>query len=379
MLKRFVESGADVVFVSSTTHTEQPWTEAAKNALRSIGVKRVEVFVPGRLSRLADRSLGRWEKVVSSRNNSIYDEMPCTLSYKRWFRQLVDSVEPDQILMNYAWFDQLMRHDLWQGVKRTIESHDILLINRSYRDKAYTLLAERASGAPAQQVYHLDLMNECPLPDLGSELEIYDRYDTTIAISKADVTALGSRLKHSRVSLIPISEAPRSIENEYRDGMVLAMGPNPFNQLALGFFCECVWPLAKKLNPRIKAYITGSVQPPCPVPEGIVHLGFVQDLGPLFQRAKFAVSPVFVGTGEQVKIVEYLACGLGVIALDVPTVSRLLQDKKSGILARDASHMAEAISELYTDDSRCRNYGAAAREIVTEDFRTNSSFRNVFL
>lgn len=379
MLENFMNAGADVTLVSSTTHTEQPWTDTAISHLKSKGIRLVEVFTPDRISRVFDRSIGRIEKKINRNSNSIYAEMECGLSYRRWFRQVVERVVPDSIVISYAWFDQLMRHDRWQGIQRHIDTHDIVAITKLYRDHACDLLAAREAGAAAHDIYNLKLMDELALPNIDAEIDIFDHYNNTIVVSEADLILLRSRLKKSRVCLIPIGERPRHLNNEYRDGVLLAMGPNPFNRLALGFFCELVWPLVRKLIPQASAYITGSVAPPCPLPEGIVNLGFVDDLRPLFENVKFAVSPVFLGTGQQVKIVEFLSCGLGVVALDVPTVSPLLKHGVNGMITRNAEEMAVAISDLYQDRTRCMAYGKAGRELIASDTEENAGFLRTFL
>jgi glycosyltransferase involved in cell wall biosynthesis len=377
LLDNFVGAGAEVVFASSNVHSEQPWTNAAKNSLEGRGISKMAVYSPGRF----DKTIDKW--IPKKRNahgiQKIFDEQPCEFSCKFWFHRLVERERPDLIVINYAWFDQLMLHGKWKGIKTAMETHDFLSVNKVYRDQAYRLLALRSVGASPEEVYNLRIMAEVPFPDIDSEIQIYDRYDKTIAISAVDSVALKSKLKNSEVALIPIGEKPRYLSNQYREGIVLSVGPNPFNQLALGFFCEQVWPLVRKLNPRARAYITGLINAPCPIPEGVEHLGFVENLELLFEQVKFAVSPVFIGTGQQVKIVEYLACGLGVVAVDVSTVSPLLKNGINGLLAKDANEMAHAIAALYDDDARCRSYGMAAREAIALDHMENIFFKRAFL
>jgi glycosyltransferase involved in cell wall biosynthesis len=379
MLGNFINIGADVTLVSSTIHTEQPWSDNSISHLKRKGIKQVKVFKPDRKSRAVDRSIGRIEKKIVRNLNSIYTEIECSLSYRIWFRRVVDRANPDLIVINYAWFDQLMRHDRWQGIQRHIETHDVVTITKFYREKACDLLAAREAGAPPHEVYNVKLMDELTLPNIDTEIEIFDRYNNTIVVSEADQNLLFSRLSKSRVCLIPIGERPRQLNNEYRDGILLAMGPNPFNRLALGFFCEIVWPLVRRLVPKASAYITGSVAPPCTLPEGIVNLGFVDDLRPLFENVKFAISPVFLGTGQQVKIVEFLSCGLGVVALDVATVSPLLRHGVNGMITRSAEEMAAAIADLYQNRALCMSYGKAGRDLIALDSVENAGFLSTFL
>ena len=376
MLDDFVGAGAEVVFASSRSHSEQLWTDAAKTSLEAKGISKVAVHSPRWFHKKIDKWIPRPNLTPGIQR--IFNDQHCDIYYKAWFHRLVERENPDLIFINYAWFDQLVLHDKWAGIKTAIETHDFLLLNKVYQDKAYELLALREAGAKPEEVYNLRLMAEIPFPDIDSEMQIYDRYDKTIAISAVDSYVLKKNLKISEVSLIPIGEKPRNIDNQYREGIVLSMGPNPFNQLALGFFCEQVWPLVRKLNSRVRAFITGSVEAPCPIPDGVEHLGLVDNLEQLFEKVKFAISPVFIGTGQQVKIVEYLACGLGVVALDISTVSPLLKNGINGVLAKDSKEMAHAIAGLYDDDFRCRSYGTAARETIAVDHRQNNYFKKAF-
>ena len=58
-----------------------------------------------------------------------------------------------------------------------------------------------------------------------------------------------------------------------------------------------------------------SINDPVRPAESVTLRGFVNDLDPLLASARFAICPVFGGTGQQIKIVEAIARGLPVVAL----------------------------------------------------------------
>lgn len=376
MVQRLVEIGFDVTFSSSTAHTDQEWTQASREQLKKMGVSNVAIYE----RRIWSPFVNRITRLTtgSKPTNPVHQALDCSPDYRLWFRRLVDSEAPDLLLINHIWFDQMVDHTRWRGIHRVLETLDLMTVNAALRNRVEPLLRSREAGTLDDALYDEKFMSKTPEVDSSAECELCANFDTVISISNAEHQLLTSRLPNADIRLVPISEPPRPLRNEYREGVLLTMGPNQFNRQALGYFCERVWPIARRLNPSITATITGSVTPPCPIPEGIQLAGLVPDLAPFYSTARVSVSPVFVGTGQQVKIVEAMAAGLPVIALDVPTVSSLLIPGISGLIAQNASEMAEMLVALYGDSERCRAMGNQARELITNDWKESPQFRAAF-
>jgi glycosyltransferase involved in cell wall biosynthesis len=104
--------------------------------------------------------------------------------------------------------------------------------------------------------------------------------------------------------------------------------------------------------------------------EGVVELlGWVDDMADLYARVDIVVLPSY-REGLPKSLIEAGACGLAVVATDVPGCREVVTDGQDGLLvpARDATALATAIRRLHEDPSGARRLGGAARAKVLAEF-----------
>jgi glycosyltransferase involved in cell wall biosynthesis len=103
----------------------------------------------------------------------------------------------------------------------------------------------------------------------------------------------------------------------------------------------------------------GVMEFPDPTLEVIGHVQCA-DVGVLFTH----------GEGISNSIMEYMACGLPVVASDVGGTPELVVDGVTGILVPpgDTDGAAEALSALRSDRSRARSMGEAGRKRILDEF-----------
>jgi glycosyltransferase involved in cell wall biosynthesis len=104
--------------------------------------------------------------------------------------------------------------------------------------------------------------------------------------------------------------------------------------------------------------------------QGLVHFpGHVQDMPGLLAEADIFVLPSY-REGLPRSLIEAGACGLPLIATDVPGCRDVITNGRDGILipVRDAAALANAISQLVTDPDLASRLGVAARERVLRSF-----------
>jgi glycosyltransferase involved in cell wall biosynthesis len=113
--------------------------------------------------------------------------------------------------------------------------------------------------------------------------------------------------------------------------------------------------------------VTGYCSDRVAAEDNVVRGGFVPDLVPVYERARFLVCPVFGGTGQQVKIVEAMAHGLPVVALRRVADRSPLLHGVNGLVAECAEEFAQHVIRLWHDTELCRRLGTAARETVAAE------------
>jgi len=92
------------------------------------------------------------------------------------------------------------------------------------------------------------------------------------------------------------------------------------------FLAEC-WPLIRAAAPEARLDLCGSAgRALAALPPGVVALGLVPDLGAVLHRAACAVAPVLAGSGLKIKMLDYLAHGLPVVATPLAAAGMPLED-----------------------------------------------------
>lgn len=101
----------------------------------------------------------------------------------------------------------------------------------------------------------------------------------------------------------------------------------------------------------------------------IEFLGYVNNLPEVIPQCEVIVLPSY-REGTPRVLLEAAACGVAVVATDVPGCREAVRRDVTGLLVppRDAEALAEAISTLLADPARCRAMGQAGRRFVHQVF-----------
>lgn len=108
----------------------------------------------------------------------------------------------------------------------------------------------------------------------------------------------------------------------------------------------------------------------------VVFAGSRRDVVPLLNGADFAVH-ASDDEGLPNAVMEYMACGLAVVATDVGGTGELIRHWKEGYLVQRGDHraLAERLLDLVTSPSLCRRFGEAGRQRITERFPLDGMIR----
>lgn len=288
-----------------------------------------------------------------------------------WFSRLVQQLKPDLVYMVHAYWDALLDHRRFAHLPRVMETIDLVSLNARMWAHLQGRLPAAPSDPAACDPALLDegFFDRAGLQALPDEFRVYDRYAATVAISRSEADAIERSTRRTRVVHLPMTLDPAYPGNRYDGPALFPTGPNPFNVQAYLYFVRRVLPLVLRREPgfvlRVTGYCDASRVAPCP---GVELAGWVDDLRPVQAAARFAVSPVFGGTGQQVKIVEAMANGLPVVALRSPAERSPLEHGVSGLVADDAAEFADHVVRLWRDPALCRTMGEAARETIRREY-----------
>jgi len=368
MVRGLADAGFGVTFASAGLHTDRPWTDGSRAALKEAGADEIAIFEgPGWYAARRDRLEQRWRRALS-RQTRLETRFVCPWSLRRWFHELVASRDADLVFINYVWFDQMVPHAAWQQRRRALETHDLVSVNAQMWQFAVAQAGRvQSQGGAETMMAEFELARKTFVPD-PYEFTIQGRYDVAIAISEAECEAMLQSGAGVRAIHLPFVMEPVRLKNSYAGPALLTTGPNPFNRQGLLYFMKALLPAVRQQAPTFQLAVTGEAAQNAEEEPGVARLGFVPDLRPLYEDAAFLLCPVFAGTGQQVKMVEALAHGVPVVAFERAARASFVRHGENGLVAHTGAELAEHAAELYRNRALCRRLGSAARETMSAEF-----------
>lgn len=197
------------------------------------------------------------------------------------------------------------------GVASTVKEHDLTFISMERRAATELNFAKRL-------LWKWDAARM-----KRWELAMLERMDSIIVLSQKDKLIVESLLPSKPVIL----ERPSG--TAYIDACqtrvahnVLYFGAlNRFeNQNGLRWFIDKVWPCILRESPRSRLHVVGGGASPellSKASGSVVFHGFVADPSAVFSSCAVAVAPILSGAGIKIKVLDYLASDLFVVATAV--------------------------------------------------------------
>lgn len=371
MVLGLISMGCRVTIASTTLYWNTPWTPASVAGLKEKGVQSIRLYKPTLLDYSLVAPAYKYQTLFN-RRPSVDSRLYTPPWMQRWFKGVLDDVDPDTIFMNYAYWDGLLDHQEQSSKLRIIHSHDLISLNvRLQRALAPHITRSSMSALQAAD----DILSEGYFDRLNlradsEETAIYDRYDYTMAVSTDEAQYIRQHTSKTDVVMTPVVQEPNSLTNTYDGNALFALSPHMFNVHGYLYFVKRVLPAVLKQQPSFSLHVTGSwyrnLRPA--IEEGVDIRGFVPDLDVEYQHARFFVCPVFGGTGQQVKIVEAMAHGLPVVALAGTARNSPIEHGTNGLIANNADEFAQYVVQLWGDKALCRRLGEAARATIAAQY-----------
>ena len=369
MLAGLRDLGCEVTLLSSALWAYPAWQAASVEYLKENWVNEVYVHESSRLDRWYVRvrqEFYRRFNIVPAINSSMYVRP----DMRRWFMRRIHDLTPEVILMHYAYWDGLLDHQVLQSSVRIVDALDLTTLNQQMQQALIRYLPRPPIRADrvAPQALNEDFFVKLGLTAQPLEFQIYDRYSHTIAISTKEADIIKHHTRRTEITVVPVTQAIVRLANRYTGPALFATGPNPFNIQGYLYFVQNVLPRVRSRLPSFSLQVTGYCCQFVGPADGVILRGFVPDLRSVYETTRFSICPVFGGTGQQIKIVEAMAHGVPVIALQSAAESSPIRHGANSLIAQNAEEFAQYVVQLWTDVDLCRRLGEAARETIAVEY-----------
>lgn len=208
---------------------------------------------------------------------------------------------------------------------------------------------------------------------LEREQQIYPRADALLCITEEDAHELQALSGNTPVAHIPMVAslaAPDGTFSERKDLIFIADYQNHANIDGLSWFAKEVLPAVRAKLPDARLRLVGAHLPDHFLEgvEGVVRVGFVQNLTDEFSKTRVFVSPIRYGTGIKTKNLAALAHGVPLICTFGSAEGLHVRDGESALLADSPKDLATAILRAYSDEALWQHLSGGGRRVVREHF-----------
>jgi len=372
MLTALANLGCEVTIFGSTLISNTRWyTPEAREFFDRLGIKvELHRFSP------IDFEIGRMAKRLYRRvlpQQVVTPRLPIPPGMRQRFIALLRLVQPDAVWMNYACWDELLPDDLEEIPFLVVDTLDLITANMQMQrilEREIKMARRTTASCSGSRMLDENFFDEYNISACKHEFEIYDRYNCTIAISAKEGEIITQNTQKTLVRTIPMGRETSPSRNDYDDLPLLVLGYHIFNLQGGLYFAHRVLPIIIKQAPSFRCRMTGRLCHDRLLPRtpALILEGFVPDLTRHYQHARFALCPIFGGTGQQAKIVEAMAHGLAVVAMRAAADSSPLRHGQNGFIASDAAEFAEYTLYLWDHPVACLEMGKRAKETIANEF-----------
>jgi glycosyltransferase involved in cell wall biosynthesis len=189
------------------------------------------------------------------------------------------------------------------------------------------------------------------------EFELMRQSDMTIVISEVEAALLHSQDPKLRLTVMPfMREIPgcRHSFSERKDIVFIGGFDHTPNVDAVGYFVNEIWPLVRASLPDVQFLIIGSKMTDkikaLESHEGIVVVGYVENLAEYFDYCKLTVVPLRFGAGIKGKIGTSASFGVPAVATSIAVEGMGFVHDEHILVADDPATFAELVVKLYQDE-----------------------------
>jgi polysaccharide biosynthesis protein PslH len=226
------------------------------------------------------------------------------------------------------------------------------------------------------------------------EREIVADFDASFIISEQDAQLLP--FSAAERAELPIFVSPNGVDTRFFDKNAMPqpidapnfelvfvgnMGYAP-NVAAAQFLCREVMPLIWQAFPQARLLLAGA-RPHKSVltlaqDARIVVSGWIDDIRTAYSSSRIMLAPLFIGSGQQNKILEAMALGLACVTTQLVNNAIHAQPNTAIMIADTPQEFAQAALALLRDSQKAEAMGAVAQKFVQQQYDWAAAVRQIF-
>ncbi len=221
------------------------------------------------------------------------------------------------------------------------------------------------------------------IPALRSgEMDAVRLATETYVCSEKDRAYLENKFNQSRVITVPNTVSIPALQPPANEKTLLFIGSYyTANLHAIDFLVKKIWPYVHREVPDAKLIIAGIPADKLDIDVSgapdIEITGFVDDLDGLYGRSRIITTPIFVGGGTRIKIIEAAAYGKPVVSSTIGMEGIDLSPGTEILIHDNPKEFAEECVKLLRDPELCKEIGSAARSKARLLYDSNSVLKLV--
>jgi glycosyltransferase involved in cell wall biosynthesis len=280
----------------------------------------------------------------------------------------------EQLLHENQFDLAILFHWFWNGI--SIPEHYMEEIRRCSPDTFIAVLTDDQQGVREQQMAGLTGQwsdYERSHDFTSREFQVYRRADVVLTISEDDRKAflrVAPELVTGRMPMIATVGPAGGAFSERSGFLFLANFDNPANRDASDWILAEIWPRIRAQLPAAELALVGNNLPAelGAGEKGVLRVGYVADLDPIFAKCRVAVSPVRFGTGIKTKNLSALAHAVPLVTTTVGADGMALVHDETALIVDTPQEFADAAARVYRDEVLWSRLARQGRAHILEGF-----------
>ena len=257
----------------------------------------------------------------------------------------------DAVIADYAFLTDLIAYAA--GATSLVLMHDLF----SSRAAQFERAGRRDSTASISE---------------AAEMAMLSLAGCVVAIQQQEAAAIKQRLPFMRVLTAPMAVEAVAAAQPGEGGLLFVGSAAAPNVDGLRWFLDDIWPI---LCGGTVLTVAGAVgRAVGAVPEGVIVAGRIEDLTQAYRAAAVVISPLRIGSGLKVKLIEALGHGKAIVATRVTVRGVEAATQDAVLLADDPAGFARAITLLLRDPALRTRHGEAALTAAREHFSPHACY-----